>query len=173
MQLFSFCTIGFMGFFFSIEAAKIYFLFLISDVCFPAPITIFHPRDAAYAFQPIFIVMLAICSILTMRGLAQIFKTVIRLDSVDVVNLFCGHMPGNVEPRQAMGRIRSSIYLNINISLVFFKVASGIANFHLWARQSPFENPRLWVIRQDRSEVRMFHVGILPDFRNDCNGGAA
>jgi hypothetical protein len=37
------------------------------------------------------------------------------------------------------------------------------------ARARPCEYPGLGIVRKDGCKVRMFHKGILPDFREDCN----
>ena len=171
MQFLCGFAIRLMGFFFGVKTPNIENFFLMRNLSLPTSVPIFHPRQSSYPFQPVHVICFAICPILPTRCFPKILESIVRLVSVDVVNLVFGHFSSYIKPRKPMSRIGFPIYFNVNISLVLFEVARSVPNLYLRARQRPFENPCLGVIGKYGKKVRMFHAANLPERRWDCNLG--
>lgn len=168
MQALGRITVGGMSLFHGVKTPKVDDFFVVGNRSLPTPICIFHPRQTANAFNPMFICAFAICPILTVGSFAKIFKSVIRFVSVNVVNLYGWHIFCHIKPRQTMGRIRFSVNFNVNISVVFFQVTSLLTNLNFWSWRRPMKKTRCWIISEDRCKVRMFHASVLPDSETDC-----
>jgi len=169
MQSFGGITIGLVSFFFSVEATKIYVLFFMPYLRHPTFIFFLHPRQPPNAFNATPVIAFAVCPILPMCRFTKIFKPIVRFISVNMVNLKFRHRTCYIEPRKAMCRIGFPTYFNVAIPLVFFNISCFRSNLNFGARARPCKHPGLGVIQKDGCKVRMFHKGILPDFREDCN----
>ena len=169
MQLFGGIAIGLVSFFFSVEATKIYVLFFVPYLRHPTFIFFFHPRQPPNALNSTFVTAFTVCPVLPMCRFTKIFKPIVRFISVNMVNLKLRHRTRYIEPRKTVCRIGFPIYFNVAIPLVFFNIPRLRSNLNSGARARPCKYPGLGIVRKDGCKVRMFHKGILPDFREDCN----
>jgi len=167
MQAFSCITICQMGFFHGVKTPKVDDFFVVSNRGLPTLIGIFHPRKTAHTFNPMLVGASAIGSILTMCSLAEVFKSVVRSVSVDVVNLHGWFVSSYIKPRKPMGRMRFPVNLNVNITSVLFQIARPLAHLNLGPWRRPLERASFWIIDEDGCKVRMFHASILPEHETD------
>ena len=168
MQSLGCITIRQMGFFHGVKTPKVDDFFVVGDRGLPTFISIFHPRKTAHTFNAVLVGASAIRPILTMSGFTEVFKSVVRFVSVDVVNLRFWRVPSDIKPRKPMGRIRFSINFNVNVTFILFQISSLLAHLNLWSWRRPLEKTRCWIIGKDGCKIRMFHASILPEHETDC-----
>ena len=169
MQSFGGITIGLVSFFFSVEAAKIYAFFIMRHLSHPAFIFFFHPRQAANTLQTTLVSAFAICPVLSVSGFAEVFKPIVQFISIDMINVKLWHKTSHIEPCKPVRRISFPIHFNVSVSSAFANIPRFRSNLNSGARTRPYKYPSLGIVRKNGCKVRMFHKGILPDLREDCN----
>jgi len=145
-------------------ASQIYYLFLKGNLSLIW--LFFKPSMMRHAFVSIFVVVLAVCSILAIGGLPEICKSVIGAIAIFMINQGIRPLLRHIKPSKPVGGIVLSKKLNAAISFSM-NVSSLFAHANFGARHSPSENARVRVIMQDADEVFMryfFHKPSLSLF---------
>ena len=158
-----------MSLFFGVKTSKVGGFVIMRNLSRPTFVFRFHPRKTSDSFQTMLIGSFAISSVLPICCLSKVFKPIIRLISINMINRLFWHNSCHVKPCKPMRPICFSIYFNINISSALLQIASRIANLYPWSRQRPSKDASFRVVRENGKKVRMFHLVILPEQVKDCN----
>lgn len=86
-------------------------------------------------------------------GFAQITKTVVVSDTVDVINLILRPLPGHVKPRQTMGVMIRAVNLDVKVTpsvkSSFAANPASIPSRRKSRTPAPNKNAALWIIIQN------------------------
>lgn len=96
--------------------------------------------DRPQALPPAYVVL-----ILLRRCFAQIAKTVIVFDAVDVVDLFNRPPLVSCEPRETMGEIKPPACFYLAVS-IFIKEARDVTSSDAPSINAPFNNSCIWIV---------------------------
>jgi len=142
--------------------------FIMGNLSCPATLSFWNPRAKANSFHSVLVRMLAIGSVLGACRFPQILKSIISSIPIYVVNLILRQTARHVKPCKPVSGVRLPINLYVDVTSVFFEVASLLPNLYFGTRKLPCENASFRAIMKDRGQVRMFHGYILPDFEMNC-----
>lgn len=156
-----------MSFFLGMKAPKVNDFFVVLNARLPATTRILHPRQFANAFEAMLVRGFAVRPVLAVCRQPQIFKSVVRAISVDVINLFSRNCASNVKPDQPVRGIRFSKNLNVHIAATI-EGPGPRANPNLGARPVPMKKSCFWVVAKQVGEfIVCQHSQILPVFGKD------
>lgn len=160
MQLFGGLTICGMSKFFSRIASEVNNFLVMRNLC---NIRVFLQfRAITYAFKTVYVVMVAVGTILTSCRLTQIFKSVVRPTTIDMVNKFVRPFARFIKPNQPMCAVMFPIQLNVDIPRMM-EVPTYITNLNARTRNFPMEVSCLRIVSDDFKKMLMcYHRGILP-----------
>jgi hypothetical protein len=74
--------------------------------------------------------------------IAQVFKSVIRFGSVDVVDQPCGPRASHIQPRKSVRFVNAAFNPNGNVTYPLFFAPRNVANADIWIDDSP-----VWVFQ--------------------------
>jgi hypothetical protein len=152
------------------EAAEVARRPVVRYLRLPAPVSFFHPREAAHALKPvsIFSVRPAIGPVLAVHSKAKIAKTIIGPLAINVVNLERRHFPRHIKPSKAMGGITFAVNLDVDVPLSLFNIPSNRTDAHFWAWRAPAEDAGFGNIGEGDGQFFAGHKYMLPDREADC-----
>lgn len=168
MKFGSSITISRMGILLGIITSKIDNLFIVCNLRLPTFTATLNPRKKPYPFEAIFIGCLAICTVLSVCCLTQIYNSIVTLISIDVINLEFWVNFMNPKPSKSMRGIGFPVIFYICIALILLQIASLITHVDFWPRRNPVKFTSFWVIRKVRDKLFMFHGLFMPDREMDC-----
>jgi|GEM_PF-4697155 len=107
-----------------------------------------HPFLKGNPFKAMLIACFTVGSILPITAFSQIFKSIIRFISVNMINLIFWPFFGHVKPRQSVRCIIFSINFYMNIA-TFMKTSGLLPNTHFGAWLYPYKSSSFWGIIQN------------------------
>lgn len=150
MKLNSRLDVRIVRFFGSFKTTKINNFFIKSYFClkwiFFKPFFVCNPLKSVFVFRR------AICSILTIRSFSEIFNSIIRPISVNVINLINRPFSVYIKPCESMRCIVLSVNFNVNITSMV-KVSCRSTNLDFWARTCPRKDARDGIVAEGGEKI--------------------
>jgi hypothetical protein len=170
MKNFSSITVRLMGFFHCKIRTKISCFFLKSYLGNPTSFSLFNPSKLSYSLQSKFVCCFAICSILPMRCLSKIAKSIISFVSIYMIYLIFAIQSSHAYPSKPVSGIRFPVNLYVNIFFIFVGISSHISNFNFSTIFFPSKDAIIWVVRKDVVEVGSVHDPLFRDWIGKSRG---
>lgn len=152
-------TVSFVCGLFSGETSKCALFLLVNYHCLPR--IFLEPLMKTNSFQTIFILRRAVCTVLSVRSLAQIGPAIIRAISIAMIYLLRWVSLGHVKPNQSVCGPMPAIDLKINVTFPMPRTRD-LAHAYFRSRRAPRKQSCLRIVMQNTKQLFMRdHAGIF------------